>query len=120
MKLAEVRSFAMSLPEVTEEPHFHLSSFRVRGKIFVTIPPEESHLRIFVADAERERALAIAPECLEKLLWGGKVVGLSVALANAKPSVVKQLIRCAWTHKAPKSLATLHRQERTRGAPAVK
>ena len=34
MKTAQVRRFALSLPAVTEEPHFHYSSFRIRGKIF--------------------------------------------------------------------------------------
>ncbi len=48
MKLAEVRRFAVSLPEATEEPHFDLASFRVKGKIFATVPPEEKHLHVFV------------------------------------------------------------------------
>jgi len=38
--LAEARRLALSLPEVTEQPHFDMASFRVRGKIFVTVPPE--------------------------------------------------------------------------------
>jgi hypothetical protein len=33
VKLNDVRRFAMSLPEVTEEPHFAYTSFRVKGKI---------------------------------------------------------------------------------------
>jgi hypothetical protein len=43
-ELAEARRFALSLPEVTEEPHFDMSSFRVRGKIFVTVPPDGTRL----------------------------------------------------------------------------
>jgi hypothetical protein len=35
-----VRRHALSLDEVTEAPHHELSSFRVRGRIFVTIPPD--------------------------------------------------------------------------------
>jgi hypothetical protein len=107
MKLAAVRRHALSLPEVTEEPHFHYSSFRVRGKIFVTVPPDEQHIHVFVAEQQREPALAIHPEFLEKLTWGGKVVGLRVALAAAVPSVVKQLISHAWKNKAPKGLQTM-------------
>jgi hypothetical protein len=34
MTLSQVRRFALSLPETTEEPHFDRTSFRVRGKIF--------------------------------------------------------------------------------------
>jgi hypothetical protein len=50
MNLAQVRQFAMSLPEVTEEPHFHYTSFRVRGKIFTTAPPEGEYIHVFVPE----------------------------------------------------------------------
>lgn len=104
MKIDQVRRFARSLPEVTEEPHFHYASFRVRGKIFATVPPEGGHLHVFVAEEERELALAVDPEFLEKLRWGERVVGLRVTLAKAKPSVVTRLLAQAWTRKAPKSI----------------
>ena len=104
MKLARVRAFALSLPEAVEAPHFNYASFRVRGKIFVTVPPEQTHLHLFVSQAHREIALALHPEFIEKLLWGGKVVGLRVALDVASSKVVTELIRQAWINKAPKSL----------------
>ncbi|MEJ8859490.1 MmcQ/YjbR family DNA-binding protein [Variovorax robiniae] len=104
MKFAPVRTFALSLPEVTEEPHHHFGSFRVRGKIFVTIPPEQEHIHVFVPEQQREQALAMYPSFAEKLLWGSKVVGLKVALAGADPRAIKALVRAAWQHKAPKAL----------------
>jgi hypothetical protein len=104
MKIAQVRRFALSLPEVTEEPHFHYASFRVRGKIFATVPPEGEHLHVFVAEQEREIALAVDPEFVEKLHWGARVVGLRESLPKAKPGVVTRLLAQAWTRKAPKSL----------------
>jgi hypothetical protein len=107
MKLAQVRRFAMSLPEVTEEPHFHYSSFRVRGKIFATVPPDGEHLHVFVADEEREIALALQPEFLEKLHWGKRVVGLRVSLAKANLKVVNKLLVQAWSRKAPKTLVAM-------------
>ncbi len=97
----------MSLPEVTEEPHFNFSSFRVAGKIFVTVPPEGTHVHIFVDEEVRERALVLHSNCVQKLLWGGKVRGLRVALAPAKSAVVNPLICVAWRAKAPKRLADL-------------
>lgn len=104
MKLATVRKYALSLPEVTEQPHFHFGSFRVRGRIFVTVPPEGAHLHVFVAELDREQALAIHPEFTEKLFWGGKVVGLRVNLAAAPVVAVKRLVLQAWENKVPKAL----------------
>jgi hypothetical protein len=106
MKLAQVRRFALSLPETTEEPHFHFTSFRVRGKIFATAPPEGGHAHVFVGDVEREAALALYPGFVEKLFWGKKVAGIRVALAEAKPAAVNTLLRQAWSRKAPKALVT--------------
>ena len=68
MKIAQVRRYALSLPDATEEPHFEYSSFRIRGKIFVTVPPDEEHIHIFVGEDEREQALALHPAFLEKLV----------------------------------------------------
>ena len=104
MRIEALRSSALELPEATEQPHFHYTSFRVRGKIFATVPPGEDTLHVFVGDEMRDQALALEPHCLEKLLWGGKVVGLRVALAKAPSALVRQLLREAWRHKAPKSL----------------
>ena len=94
----------MSLPEATEEPHFALTSFRINRKIFATAPPGGEYLHVFVSEEERELALVVAPDCLEKLLWGGKVRGLRVVLGKAKPKVVADLLIRAWSRKAPKRL----------------
>lgn len=82
MKIEALRKFAMSLPAVTAEPHHNYISFRVGGKIFVTVPPEGTHVYIFVSEQERELALSMSPEFVEKLLWGGRVVGNRVPLVN--------------------------------------
>ena len=104
MNLRDVRRMALALPESTEEPHFHLTSFRVRRKIFATAPPDSDYLHVFVDEAARNRYLAAEPDFLEPLTWGRKVVGLRVILAAAKPRVVQTMLRDAWRAKAPKRL----------------
>jgi hypothetical protein len=104
VKFATVRAFATSLPDVTEAPHHHFGSFRVRGKIFVTVPPGREHIHVFVAEQQREEALALYPAFTEKVIWGGKVVGLRVALAVADAQAVQHLIRQAWEHKSDKQV----------------
>jgi hypothetical protein len=96
MKIDAVRKHAMALEAVTEEPHHQSSSFRVRGKIFVTIPPAGDVVHVFVGEEDRETALALYPGFLEKLLWGGKVVGLRVVLAAANAQAVNSLVNRAY------------------------
>lgn len=106
MTLDQVRRRALSLPEATEEPHFDYTSFRIRGKIFATAPPEGEYLHLFVSVEDRQMALTNYPDFLEELRWGRRVAGLRVFLPVAQAKVVNALLMRAWSHKAPKLLAT--------------
>ena len=108
MKLADARRIALSLPEATEEPHFDAASFRVRKKIFATVPPGNETIRVFVAAELRDLMVDVDPKAYEKIWWGKKVVGLSVKLARAKPKDLELLLRAAWAERAP---ARLREQE---------
>jgi nitrogen fixation protein len=102
MTLAQVRKFALSLEGVTEAPHFDRTSFRAKGGIFVTARPTESHIHVFVPEDLREPALAMHPDSMSKLLWGGKVVGLRIELPKAPAAAVRDLISGAWQSKQKK------------------
>ena len=102
--LERVRRFALSLPEVTEEPHFEMSSFRVRGKIFVTVPPDEGRLHVFVDEPEVDACVAEDPAAFEPLRWGQRIRGLRVDLAAAPAGRVQELIEDAWRRKAPRRM----------------
>jgi hypothetical protein len=101
MKIDAARRLALQLPGCIEAPHHQTTSFRVNGKIFATAPPTRDTLHVFIGDDERERALALAPGVVDKLMWGGKVVGVRVMLAQARPSLVRELLAQAWRRKAP-------------------
>ena len=105
MKLQQACTYALSLPEATEEPHFEYASFRVRGKIFATVPPDGVHMHIFVEEDQRATLIAAHPEAFTPLHWGAKVVGIRVLLAQAEADTVKRLLRQSWMRKAPKRLA---------------
>jgi hypothetical protein len=106
MKLQAVRKLATSLPEVTEEPHFDMSSFRVRGKIFCTVPPDGKHVHIFVDEHATHAAVAHNSGAFEELYWGKKLSGVRVTLASADADLVRDLLEEAWRRKAPKKLAS--------------
>jgi hypothetical protein len=100
--MSTVRRFALSLPEVTEAPHHDYASFRFRGGIFVTVPPAETVIHVFLGDDQRERALAMYPQWTEKLMWGAKALGVRVTLATADADAVKALVRAAYERRVAK------------------
>jgi hypothetical protein len=106
LKLEHARRLALSLPEAVEQPHHELSSFRVGGKIFATVPPDERHLHVFVEEPERELAVSAEPAVCERLRWGAKVVGVRVKLARARPAMVADLLYAAWRRRAPRRLVS--------------
>lgn len=104
MNAGAARKLALALPEAAEAPHHQYTSFRVRGKIFATMPPEGQLLHVFVGDEQRDRALALYGDACEVLMWGAKVAGLRVHLDRVTPAAVRELLQQAWTAKAPKAL----------------
>ena len=62
--MADVRSWALSLPESSELAHDELGSFRVRGKIFATVPDEQC-VRIMVEEHEILAAAASHPDACQ-------------------------------------------------------
>lgn len=103
LRLSTLRRWALALPGTVEAPHHQLGSFRVGGRIFASFDLQGQHLRLFVDEDQRQRALALYPGFVDKLLWGGKVVGLQLALADATPAAARSLLQQAWHDKADKA-----------------
>jgi hypothetical protein len=98
------RELALSLPEASEQDHHGMPSFRVRSKIFATVP-DVRHLRIMVAEPEVLAAVAEDPASCEPLYWGTRLAGVTVTLRSASAAIVKELLVEAWLRKAPPALA---------------
>jgi hypothetical protein len=114
--LESARAFALSLPGATEEPHFDMSSFRVRGKIFATVPPDGEHLHVFVDEGEVHAAVAEDPAAFEPLLWGQRLRGLRIRIAAAPAHRIAELLEESWRRKAPARLAAEWDARRGRSA----
>lgn len=102
LSAADIRAMIDEMGECTEEPHHHLISFRIKGKIFATMPQDFSFLNLFVDEECRERTLGMHPESFEKLWWGKNVVGLKANPANADRKEIEMLLREACNYKASK------------------
>ena len=101
--LRDVRAFALALPEASEEDHWGRPSFRVRGRIFATVPDAE-HLNVMVQPLDIDGAVNEDPAACEPLMWGKQVRGVRVKLRVAEPEMVRDLLHAAWRSKAPKAL----------------
>ena len=104
MRLETARKFALSLPETTEEPHFDKSSFRVKGKIFCTVPSDGKTLHVCVGLHEVEALVAEDPKAFEVIIWGKREVSdwIRIHLQHADRAEVEELLEDAWRAKAPK------------------
>ncbi len=101
---ATVRRLALALPGTTEEPHHDMTSFRVAGKIFATMPPEGGRVHVFVDDDEVTASCAEHPDAVEELWWGSTRRGCRVLLPKATPTLLRELLTEAWRRRAPKKL----------------
>jgi hypothetical protein len=81
-----------------------MASFRVKGKIFATVPPGEEYLHVFVDEPAAEAYVAEDPATFAPLLWGRRVRGLRVNLAAADDARLEEVIEESWRRKAPKRL----------------
>jgi hypothetical protein len=61
MDLQGVRRLALALPETVEQDHFGNPSFRVRGKIFATVP-DSSPLNVMIDPFDVDAAVRSEPE----------------------------------------------------------
>jgi len=103
--LEDVRRFALSLPETTEEPHHERTSFRVRGKIFASALPDGDSCNVLLDEPDARAAVFEAADVFGELWWGKRLVGVKVDLASADPTRVQELLTEAWLRRAPRALA---------------
>jgi hypothetical protein len=98
--VGQARGLALALPEAVEQDHHGFPSFRIRGRIFATLP-DDTTLRVFVDEDAVEEAVAAAPEQCSVLRWGAKVSGVAVHLPAADPDTVADLLADSWRRRAP-------------------
>jgi hypothetical protein len=105
MDIETARKIALSFPSAVEQDHFGNPSFRVRGRIFATVP-DGTHLNVMIDPFDVDAVVRAEPESCAEILWGKEVRGVRVSLPKASPAMVEQLLRVAWKRKAPKRLST--------------
>jgi hypothetical protein len=102
--LDDARDLALALPETNEEDHHGMPSFRVRGKIFATVP-DDRHVRVMVDEDEIRAVVAEHPQVCQPMFWGERLACVVVDLDGARRHLLRELLTEAWLRKAPKRLA---------------
>lgn len=105
MDTESARRIALGFSETVELDHFGRPSFRVRGRIFATVP-DGTHLNVMIDPFDVDAVVREDPESCAQLLWGKEVRGVRVSLPNASPAMVEELLRTAWKRGTPKRLST--------------
>lgn len=104
VRSATVRRIALALPEAAEAPHHDMTSFRVAGKIFATMPPEGGRVHVFIEPDEVAAYCTEFPGVVEELWWGKKLTGCRLLLAGATADLVRELLTESWRRRAPARL----------------
>jgi len=99
------RELACSLPEVEEKSHFGQPDFRVCGKIFAGLSPDEKQGTLKLPRELQAMLLEAKPQAFSPAAgaWGDKG-WTHVTLAKLEAGAAPELLREAWRQVAPKKL----------------
>lgn len=97
-----VRRLALALPEVVEGAHFRRPDFRVRNRVFATLPPDAG-IVVLKSLPTNVDALVSSDSATFWNEWRGRWVG--VRLERVTLAVLRELVADAWRVAAPRHLA---------------
>jgi hypothetical protein len=105
MTADEFRAMALALPEAAEDKHMGHPDFRVRGKIFATLGPEQEWGMVKLTPEQQADFVRDEPEVFEPFpgAWGKRGC-TKVHLEEANERTVREALHCAWRNTAPKKL----------------
>ena len=103
--IEQARKAALSLPETDEKPHFDLTSFGVKNKIFATIHADKNYVMVKLSAIDQSVFCAYNKEVIFPVPgdWG-KHGATFVNLKKVKKSMLIDAITTAWKTTAPPKL----------------
>jgi hypothetical protein len=112
MTADEFRSLALSFAEALEAEHMGHPDFRVRGKIFATLGPDEEWGMVKLTPDQQASYLQTWPKVfrLASGAWGRRGATI-VSLRDADLPSVQGALLAAWRNTAPKRLVQQHDEE---------
>lgn len=80
-----------------------MPSFRVRNKIFATVP-DSGHVRVIMPEEQIHAAVEQDPSSCEEFYWGKRLRAVLVTVARVERDHIEGLLEDAYLHKAPPAL----------------
>lgn len=105
MTVDDFRSMALGLPETLESAHMSHPDFRVRGKIFATLWPDQDCGVLKLTPEQQQVLIREEPQTFQPVngAWGARGA-TKVRLPTAPEDVVRRALLAAWRNTAPKRL----------------
>lgn len=98
------RRAALALPEAEEKSHFGKADFRVRNKIFASLP-DEGHMVVKLTPEQQEVMAGAEPAIFQPVKGGwGRQGWTRITLAAADETTLKSALVTAWRNVAPAKL----------------
>ncbi|MES2779396.1 MAG: MmcQ/YjbR family DNA-binding protein [Bacteroidota bacterium] len=104
--IEQFRAIALSFPEVTEEPHFEKTSFRVKKKIFATYDKKENRGCVKLSIIDQNVFSAYDNTIIYAIpnKWG-TMGWTNIELSKVRNAVCKDALTTAYCEVAPTKLA---------------
>ena len=106
VSIETVRQLALSFPETEEQPHFHLTSFRVKKKIFCTIHEKDNRIMVKLTAPDQSVFCAFDDKIIYPVPGGwGKKGATFIELNKIKRTMLTDALTVAYCTIAPPKLA---------------
>ncbi|MHB1930258.1 MAG: MmcQ/YjbR family DNA-binding protein [Acidimicrobiales bacterium] len=101
----QLRAVALALPGVEERETWGKATFRVAGKLFMTLGPDGSTATMKATLDDQAALVAAEPTVFSAAAYLGRHGWVTVALDRCDPDEVADLVVDAWHQCAPRRLA---------------
>ena len=107
--IEQARYAALSLPETEEKPHFDLTSFRVKNKIFASIHADKNYMMVKLSAIDQSVFCSYNKEVIFPVSGGwGKHGATFINLKKVKKAMFLDALKTAWKTTAPAKLIERH------------
>ncbi|MFJ3902961.1 MmcQ/YjbR family DNA-binding protein [Streptomyces sp. NPDC090025] len=105
----DVRALALALPETTEKVAWSMPTFRVAGKMYLTLPDDETSMAVRCPKLERDELTLAEPEKFWVADHEASSAWVRVRLAAVDdPDELRAIVVDSWRQAAPPRLLDTH------------